>query len=389
MKSLPKIKVSHESEEPLHIQLRQQLQALIESGYYLPGSRLPSENQLQRQLNISRNTIRQALREAELDGLIKRIPGKGTFVADQSANTNHHGQPMIGFITCEFDTEFEQLLLKGVESAAHQHHYQIVFSNSHHDPVEESRALDQLAENQVRGVVLWSHGPEYEAQHLRNRVENGFMPVVMMDRTLPDLPCDYIASDNYEAGCLAAQHLLALGHTQIVFLCHEGLNLLPVRDRLRGYQESLRALGITPPDPWIVLDEGTEMTSSRALALCEDLDHPTMQALTARFREDNGRPTAIFAVNDYMALVTLRAAQQAGLKIPDDLSIIGVDDAAFASHIEPPLTTIVQDTYTIGQRAVEFLLQRIMGYDGPPRREAIPVKLSARGTTSEPPGKQP
>ena len=96
---------------PLHVQLNRQLRQLIESGQYLPGSRLPSELKLHRELNISRNTIRQAFHDAERDGLIERIPGKGTFVAASGSTTQPNvSQRLIAFVTCDFDSEFERRL---------------------------------------------------------------------------------------------------------------------------------------------------------------------------------------------------------------------------------------------------------------------------------------
>jgi GntR family transcriptional regulator, arabinose operon transcriptional repressor len=388
MTQAPKIKISHESVEPLHAQLSNQLRELIKSGEYQPGMRLPSELQLQRDLNISRSTIRQALLTTERDGLIERIPGKGTFVTRNTYTPSGTGQLSLGFVTCEFDNGFEHNLLKGAESVAREHGYQVVFSNTHSDAREEARTLDQMQMNEVAGVVLWSHVSPHYIDSIIARANGNFPPLVMMDRTIPGLPCDYVTSDNLAAGRLATQHLLDLGHRRIVFVSHEVLTLGPVADRMAGYRETMRRAGLVPLDPWIVYGDGSELTPRALLNMAEDAEKLVIDHLVNHLRDATHRPTAIFAVNDYVALLTLRAAHQAGLCIPDDLSIVGVDDAYFAAYMNPALTTIAQDTYSIGQRSMQFLIERVQGYSGPPRREMIPVELRVRATTCELPEQQ-
>ena len=94
------------------------------------------------------------------------------------------------------------------------------------------------------------------------------------------------------------------------------------------------------------------------------------------------RPTAIFSMNDLIALEAFKAARLIGLKVPEDVSIVGFDDMDIVSYFDIPLTTVHQDTFYMGKRAAELLIERIKGYSGPPRREVIPTYLRIRASTS-------
>ena len=137
MRKQTEISIVHNSSIPLHMQLLNQLHHLILSGQWTPGSRLPSETELQRQLKISRSTIRQALNNAEAEGLIERVPGRGTFVA--SLPPNNDSSHFIGYVTVDLlsSNESQYKLLSGAESIAKEKGYRILFSNSNQDIAEE------------------------------------------------------------------------------------------------------------------------------------------------------------------------------------------------------------------------------------------------------------
>ena len=381
MTDFSEIEISHDSVVPLHVQLNRQLRQLIESGQYLPGSRLPSELQLQRELNISRNTIRQAFHDAERDGLIERIPGKGTFVATRQRQQAMANERLIAFVTCDFDSEFERRLLHGAEHAARANGYRVVFYNTRQDFAEENRLLDELSRNMAGGVVLWSYMRPEHIQPLTQRIANGFPPVVLMDRTIEGLDCDYVASDNYGGAGMAVRHLLALGHQRIAFLSHDMTDLLPVAERLQGYHDTMCAAGLSPLDPWLIPSQQRELTPARTLKVSEKRESAELQYVMNCLQRE--RPTAIFAVNDHVALLAIRAAVMIGLSVPQDLSVVGFDDSDFGRYREIPLTTVAQDIYGIGKRSVELLMDRMEGYRGARRWERIPVELRVRATTEE------
>lgn len=377
MADLGDLNVDHDSLVPLHTQLQRQLRNLIVSGQWASGSRLPSENQLHRELNISRSTVRQAFRELQHEGLIERIPGRGTFVADPAPDGRQ--KRLIAFIISDFDSEREWELLKGAEAAARRNDCHVVFYNTRHSCREERRVLSQLLSQNISGALLWSCADAEDADAARAHDLDGLPPLVMMDRDSPAHPGDLVTSDNHGGATLALSHLLALGHRHIVCVTHDRVGLSTVAERIRGYQDALQASGEMEGSVW-AMPTGAELSTEKALQLGNDPESEAMQFLTQRLAEE--KPTALFAINDLVALLVLRAAQAIRLRVPQDLSVVGYDNIEFSALMATPMTTIAQDFHTIGRRSFELLLERMDGADVPPRTLRIPVALRERATTA-------
>ncbi|HXW01540.1 MAG TPA: GntR family transcriptional regulator, partial [Anaerolineae bacterium] len=266
MRKPTEISITHNSSIPLHMQLLNQLRHLILSGRWIPGSRLPSETELQRELKISRSTIRQALNNLETEKLIERVPGRGTFVASLPPNSN--SSHFIGYITVDLlsSNETQYKLLSGAESIAKEKGYRILFSNSNQDVDEEGRLLDQLLKDKVGGILIWPMMNNDPSRRLFQLAQQGTIPIVLLDRTLPSLNCDCVTSDNYTGGYNAIKHLLGLGHKRIVFLSRPILQLSTIADRLRGYQQALQDANLMPLQPWLVGAVDQELNTPSALS---------------------------------------------------------------------------------------------------------------------------
>jgi DNA-binding LacI/PurR family transcriptional regulator len=377
-----RLSVNPQSAVPLHVQLLDQIRHLILSGEWMPGSQLPSEASLGRELQISRGTIRQALQNAEVEGLIERVPGKGTFVAQM--RTRDAPLRLIGFITSDFLSDHQRQLLRGAEHLARSRGYGILFGSSSQELEAENRLLDQMVADQVSGILIW---PIFEHAPARRLFELGVQcepPMVLMDRTLPGLVCDSVASDNYAGAYAATKHLIELGHRRIVFLTRPLLELSTIADRLRGYRDALRAAGYAPQEPWCIEPGLEEQGEQYALHQYSSVGTNNEMATIAEQLSEPQSPTAIFAMNDLTALLAENAASLAGLSVPRDLSIVGFDDMDFVTFLPVPLTSVAQDALGLGKRAAELLIERIEGYDGPPRAELLPTQLKVRATTCPP-----
>jgi LacI family repressor for deo operon, udp, cdd, tsx, nupC, and nupG len=176
---------------------------------------------------------------------------------------------------------------------------------------------------------------------------------------------DSVALDDEGAAVTATNHLLALGHRRIATICG------PMRedcsqDRLAGYQQALAAAGVCV-DPHLVIEGDWSATSG----------HEAFQRLV-RLPEP---PTAIFAQNDRMAIGVLRAAREAGLHVPDDLAVIGVDDMPLASYFDPPLTTMRQDLVEIGCQAAQLLIRAVENPGAERQHLRLPAELIVRKST--------
>ncbi|MBI5670319.1 MAG: GntR family transcriptional regulator [Chloroflexi bacterium] len=382
MNKVSDITLHHDSFISLHVQLHNQLRQLILSGRWPAGSRIPSESQLTSHLNISRSTVRLALQQAELESLIERHPGKGTFVANHRTHERHNR--LIAYMTCGFDSETHTLMLNGADDEVKAYGYRIIFRNVQNRD-EEIEVLKRLKADGVAGVLLWptANGSASWQQNQVNYQQVN-LPVVVMDRQIYGVECDCVTSDNYGGARALMQHLVELGHQQIVFLTHHETELLTVMERYRAYCDVLQEAGLTPAAPWLVGQPGHETGASQILRASVDGKSPVFQQIRDYLLNAQPWPTAIFALNDYLAVLVMRVVKSLGIKIPDDISIVGFDDIDLSVHLDVPLTTVAQDSFAIGKRAARLLIDRLEEYTGPARFETIPTQLRIRSSTSVP-----
>ena len=376
MPGLSDLSIKHDSLISLHVQLHNQLRHLILSGRWPYGTRVPSEYQLVQHLGISRSTVRLALQMAEVEGLIERTRGRGTFVAYRMRAAAH----LIAFVATDLNTDYQVLLLKGAESEARANGYRIIFNNAA-DHAEEMRILETLHADRVAGVLLW---PRPLACEEANREQYKYLdlPMILLDRPIPGLDYPCITSDSYNGAARLVQYLLNLGHRRIAYLSHHELHLQPVADRLRAYRDMVRAAGLEPLDPWLIGDPNDEIGSHHVLQAYDDAEMPMLKKIQAYMQQD--QPTAIFAVNDQVAALAVRALRLLGLRIPDDVSVAGFDDADLSVYMDVPLTTVAQDTFEIGRRAAQFLINQIENTGQPEGIVFIPTQLRVRASTAVP-----
>jgi LacI family transcriptional regulator len=173
----------------------------------------------------------------------------------------------------------------------------------------------------------------------------------------------YVISDNVDGASRAVRHFQSIGHRRIATIT--GLvDTRPGSDRLRGYRQALQACGLGYRDEYVAYGDFYVESGRRAMADLLALDEP---------------PTAVFAASDMMALGAIRAAGDAGLDVPADVSIIGFDDMQLADHMNPPLTTVRQDKAGLGAAAGASLVRMIAG--DVTDSTVLPVELIRRGTT--------
>lgn len=364
-----------ESSLPLHLQLLDELRQHIQAGTLKPNDRLPGEWELVQALDISRATIQRAWQAAQEEGLIYRIAGKGTFVAEpQSAPSSN----AIGFLMPEYRGAFAAQMLTGAERVLRKHGLRVNFAVTDRNPEEERRLLNNLTKDGASGCIIV---PSHDMTQFGADLLTGMsFPVVLMDRPVngASLPC--VTSNNYEGGRIATQHLLSLGHERILFVARPHLHMFPVAERYRAYGDVMRIYDHTPAPPFL-LRSPREMSSYEAYL---DQDQSEIEPLIALLQSDQ-RPTAIFAVNDWIAIKVQRAIAAAGLRQPDDISLIGYDDLEIAQYQTPPLTTIAQNATLIGAEAARRLITMIEGDAHEGILTLIPTELVVRGSTAPPP----
>jgi len=380
MNKVTDISLADDSFISLHVQLHNQLRHLIHSGRWLNATRIPSENELTSHLNISRSTVRLALQQAELEGLIERIAGRGTFVSYMP--TKDRKSRLIGFVTGGIDAENHLLMLNGAEQEVRAHGYQLVFKTAKNQE-EELRILDCVEQDSITGVLMWANANSAQAANSNlARYQQIPIPVVLMDRKIAGFNTDCVTSDNYGGGRALMRHLIDLGHKRIVFMTHDIMEIFPVMERYRAYCDVMEEVGLPPLEPWIMGRHNTEISASNALQSSLDPKSLEIQQIKHYMSTVETRPTAIFALNDWLALLAMRAMKQLDIKVPDALSIAGFDDIDLAVHLEVPLTTVAQDPFQIGKRAAQVLLDRLENNTHRARLDIIPTELRIRSSTS-------
>ncbi|MET3116177.1 LacI family transcriptional regulator [Undibacterium sp. GrIS 1.8] len=257
-------------------------------------------------------------------------------------------------------------VIQGIEDESFRLGYNIILCNSYDDPKKQAAYTRVLMEKRIDGLILVSSGIDLELTQL---LADEAIPKVLVDREVPGVAADFIEADHEQGGYLATKYLLDLGHRRIA--CVSGpKTLLPSGDRVSGYLRALKEAGVDYNSDYLAHSDFTSQGGFSAF-----------QQLLAL----PNRPTAIFASNDLMAIGGLCAAQQAGMRIPDELSVVGYDDIALASFSTPPLTTIAQPKYEIGVLTARVLVNRILNAELPFRREMLQTELIMRQSTGPAP----
>src|SRR6266436_5231616 len=353
----------------LHTQLMTYFRERILDGRLRAGTRLPTDGELAALYQLSRDSVRQALVLLANEGLIERVQGRGTFVIQPPSNGNTVAQlkqKQIGLVLNRtLRTQLTMNLLVGVEQAAKSHGYNVSFTYAEGEQEQQARDIDRLRANHVLGMIIYPIGDTTHDASIQ-RLQIDHVPLVLMDRYFPDLEIDYVGLDNAGGGYRATEHLLILGRRRIgfVFSHEETLQTTSVYERWQGYCKALQKYGV-PYDETLVVPNLRQLQMATHEALVEFLERPD-------------RPGAIFAVNDYVALDVIQATKAIHLRIPEDLALVGFDDLVFAAHVNPPLTTIVQQFVDIGLRAGTLLINRIEGIVGAPKHIELPTNLIIR-----------
>lgn len=362
----------------LYQQVADYLRQRMADSTYPPASALPPEMELVALLGVSRPTVRRALDLLVEEGLIERIRGRGTYVLEVP-KPGQRRTGNVGLVVLGMRDHFVMRLVNGAEHMLARRGYRPVLSNSGNEiGVEQMKLRQMWEEGTVDGfLIMPANSPEAHdtlSEFAANRV-----PMVLVDRFFPSLEAPFVASDDLRGGRLVGQHLLNLGHRRIGFVSRADLYVSSVAQRVRGFREALAAAGerlhaglifqgLLPFLPEMHFEESRSrhLAQYEREALRDYLDRPD-------------RPSAIFACNDGIAVWVMEICREMGLRVPEDMAVVGYADEPIASVLTPPLTTVRQQPYDMGAQAAAKLLDLL---DGKPieRETFLPVELVVRGS---------
>ena len=287
----------------------------------------------------------------------------------------------LGLIVTDIETPYFPQIVSAVEDAARERGYTVLLADGRRDPDRELQSLDILAEREVDGMIIASTAV---SQRHRERIEELHCPAVIVnsESTVPGVPA--VMSDNIMGGRIAAEHVLDLGHRALVFVGDDDDHNSAVQARIEG---ALAA----------VTDRADRGLSFRVVASVGITDGAVEGGIRAarELADASFEETAVLCRNDLSAIGVMRGLIDAGLRIPEDVSVVGYDDIELAAYVDPALTTIRQSTDEMARLAVADLFERIEQGRGPADEEAdappgettrVPVELIARSSVGRAPG---
>lgn len=274
----------------------------------------------------------------------------------------------IGLIVGDVENPFFATAARGISDVVEKHGYTLLLANSDESLEREHRAVDAFRARLVDGLVIC---PVSDGSGAELRDQS--YPIVLLDRGVRGLALDTVMVENAAGAKSAVEHLIAYGQRRIGVVT-DSADIHSTGQRLRGYRAALRAHDIPVDDALISIGSSTQDGGyAAAMALLRQPDPPR----------------ALFATSNFMTAGTVRAIQELGLRIPDDVALVAFDDTDWATLIDPPITVVTQPVMEMGRRAGELLIARIRGSTVAAQRVRLPTGLVVRrscGETAATPG---
>jgi LacI family transcriptional regulator len=278
---------------------------------------------------------------------------------------------LIGLIVPGLIHPFFAEVAKALSKAIVDKGYSLIVSSSEEDPALETREIRHLLARRLDALVIASSGTDTE---LFRRMRSQSQPFVLIDRAFDDLEADFVGIDDVAAGRIATTHLIEMGRRNIAHISGR-VNSTGIR-RKEGYLEALRAHKLPVRENYILSREYVDIDSARQ-------GSEAMRQLL----QTTPRPDAVFCHNDPMAIGAMNVILDAGLRIPEDIAVVGCGNLNYNDWLRVPLTSIDQRSHLIGQRAGEILLGMIEGREWPPPAKVIlePTLVVRASTTGASP----
>lgn len=291
--------------------------------------------------------------------IVKKLNYRASMVARSLRNRRTKA---VGLLLPDIVNPFFPEIMKGVEDVASENGYVVILCSSNEDSEKEFMYFHMFENRWIDGVIYSGvTGTREEAQSIR-LISEQEIPVVLMDREIEDYFASVVMIDNEKAAYDAATYCLELGHKRIGFIAAP-LKVRIFEKRIEGYQKALQKYGIEFDESLVVEGDLTIKSGSKAA-----------KQLVAR----RDPPTAIFASNDLMAIGAMKEIQGHGLKVPENISIIGFDDIRTASLVTPALTTIAQPKNEMGVEAMNLLIRMIEKKGASKSRVVLDTRLVVR-----------
>jgi len=324
-----------------------------------------------RELNVSVITVSKALRgntdisEATRQRVLTRMKE-----LDYQPNMTARGLAtghsyIVGLIVPDLLNPFFTELAQSLGGALRNQTYGLILASSENDPeIEKSEIRMMLA----RGVDTLMIASCQERLEGFMNVHNQGTPFVLLDRPFPHLRANFVGTDDFSGGKLAAKHLIQIGRKRLAYIGSPDLS--PDADRFRGFRFAIRDNDIELRDDLILSSPNVEMSGDNA-------GYEMMRALLQR----KSRPNGVFCHNDVVAIGAMKATLDAGLKIPKDIAFVGYDNVKYSKYLQIPLTSVDQSTQRLGETAAQLALDLVAKKADKPRTILLTPTLVVREST--------
>lgn len=331
---------------------------------------MPTIKDVARAANCSTATVSRALAnpekvsDATRHRVAQAVAEVGYSLNAAARNLRRSESRTIVVILPNITNPFFSDVIRGLESVAHQAGYQVLLGDAGNNPDRVASYFNLVPSNQADGIILLS--TDVPMSLVRERQADAGFPLVMACEYFDNLSLPTIHIDNEQAAHKATEYLVSLGHQRIATITGPARNPI-CKDRLRGYHHGLSDAGLSIQEDWIVEGDFTF--------------HSGYEQGRILLQQEKMRPTAIFCQNDEMAIGVLKAARDAGVIVPEQLSVIGFDDIGFSQYCEPELTTVHQPREAIGRTAMRLLLD-ILKHRNVPLDQSLKTQLIVRSSTA-------
>lgn len=366
---------------PKYERLKASISTAISEGRILPGDALPPEKTLSAQLNVARNTVRQALQDLEQEGLLKRIHGKGTFVSEDALSRlregSENGLSLYALIVPEAQSDFYSSLLYGFDDAAYKQQHQVIICSTDNNLDKQAQVILSLMDKRVAGVtIVPATTPSTPAYHIRQLQQQG-IPVVLCHRGVPGVQAPLLSMPYREIGRCAAEAAIRHGHRRAAIISS---TRTPYATQFeKGIRETFAAVDGVLPDAFVVYDDRLVLTPQEHER--ELYDH------LERLCDHPNRPTVIFTSFDPVAEMIYLLLPRFKLQVPQDISLVGFGGSRRDGAIVRRLSSVQINLASTAQRAVELLDEMTRGKRDINDEETLllPVTMGEGDTLGEAP----
>ncbi|KIL41274.1 transcriptional regulator [Gordoniibacillus kamchatkensis] len=270
----------------------------------------------------------------------------------------------LGLLIPDISNPFFAEIARAIEDEAHQSGYSVIICSTDNKDERVERYIALLESKSVDGIII---GTGIDNMDILSQLQSRSVPLAMIAREASSLAVDTVVADDFVGGVLAAEHLVSLGHKRLAVLS-ENLKVSSSRERIRGFRQGLADVGVSFDDNSIVI--------------CEYKVEEGKRGALELLQRGGERPTAIFCCNDLLAIGAIQAAKEAGVRVPEDLSIVGFDDTILATVTDPPLTTVAQPMEHMGKLVFKLILGHLQNKDSIRQRIVLRPELTIRQSTS-------